>query len=134
MTDERLEWLPNILALAGRIGDGSLEADWIKQRRNPISSVGSLKVEVFETLLSDEARWAMRRELTAVPSLVEALELFLHCLRKVGVTAAANPQSRLRGLFIRRDRPLRVFLKSENWLELRELAVAVSSTARDAGL
>jgi hypothetical protein len=133
MTDQPLAWLPNILAVAEKIADGSLETDWIKQRRNPDAYVGALKVEVFEILLSDEARWEMRRELMARPSLVEALELFLHCVRNVAVAAVANPQSRLRGYFVRRDRPLRMFLESKSWLELRELAVAVSSAAREAG-
>ena len=133
MADDDLEWLPNILALAGRIANGSLEADWIKERRDPVLSVGMLKVDVFETLLSDESRWVMRRELMAAPSLVEALELFLHCVRNVSVAAAANPQRRFRSLFARRDRQVRVFLESKNWLELRERAVAVSSTAREAG-
>jgi hypothetical protein len=134
MTDDRLEWLPNILALAEKVANGSLEADWIKESRNPALSVDMLKAEVFESLLSDEARWVMRRELMAAPSLVEALELFLHCLRNVAVAPAANRQRRFPGLFTRRDRPVREFLNSANWLELRELAGTVTSTARESGL
>jgi hypothetical protein len=41
---------------------------------------------------------------------------------------------RFPGLFTRRDRPVREFLNSANWLELRELAGTVTSTARESGL
>lgn len=133
MTAKNLEWFPNILALAERIANGSLEADWIKECRNPALSVDMLKAEVFETLLSDEARWDMRRQLMAAPSLVEALELFLHCLRNVRVTAATNPPRIVTRLFSRRKRPIRVFLTSQDWLELRERALEVSSAAQGAG-
>jgi len=57
------------VALAEKVANGSLEADWIKESRNPALSVDMLKAEVFESLLSDEARWVMRRELMAAPSL-----------------------------------------------------------------
>ena len=133
MTEENLEWLSNILALAERIANGSLEADWIKECLNPALSVGMLKAEVFQTLLSDEARWVMRRQFLAAPSLVEALELFLHCLRNVSVTAATDRPKLYTHLFSRRNWQMRVFLTSQHWLELRERAVEVSSAAREAG-
>jgi hypothetical protein len=133
MQDLRREWLPKILAIAEMISDGALEARWTDGLEHPTRSIIRLKFQVFDLLRFDEVRWEMRRQLMAFPSLIEELEIFLHCLR----TCVSEPPSRRAGpfsfAFARQDPATRLFLGSEYWADLKDRAAAVLAAARAAG-
>ena len=132
MPNIRLEWLPQVLRWTDRIADGSFEAEWVK--RDPFASIQTLKREIFEVLVADEMRWDMRRELTSSPPLIEALELFLHHLKNARFAVPAKPGRGWRLVPGTLARSARAFSRSEQWVEVKELAAAVSAAGREAGL
>lgn len=135
MIDVFKTWLPVIISYAEMIADGTLRRAWETGDTSLTSTYfsGELDEQVFGDLHADTMRWEMRAKLADQPGLVEAVELFLHSLRRLVAWADTHVDTQTWGQGKTIPASVSTIFRSEEWHDARTQAASLIVAAKKAG-
>lgn len=135
MIDFFRTWLPQIIGYAEMVEDGTLQKAWAEgdRSRTSVHYSDELVEQVFGDLNADEMMWEARQQLKPHPTLAQALELFLHSLRRLDAWIEDHVDTAV----WREGEPIppsvgSIFQSQEWWVAEKD-AASVIAAARDAG-
>lgn len=135
MIDFFKTWLPQIIGYAELVADGRLRKAWETGDKSQTSTYysGELDEQVFGDLDADNMRWEMRSRLQDQPGLVEAIELFLHAIRRLVAWAGHHVEIDTWGSGKAIPISVSTIFGSEEWRETEASAAQLLTAAKAAG-
>ena len=134
MIDLFKTWLPQIIGYAEMVADGTLRRTWETGDKSQTSTYfsGELDEQVFGDLHADTMRWEMRSKLHDQPRLVEAVELFLHSLRRLVAWADTHVDTETWGRGKTVPASVSTIFRSNEWNETKTQAAQLLLAAKEA--
>lgn len=135
MIDFYRTWLPQVIGYAEIVTDGTLRAAWETGNKSQTSTYysGELHEQVFGDLDADTMRWEMRSRLQDRPQMVQAVELFLHSLRRLDVWIEGHVDTDTWGSGKAIPTSVSTIFASGEWQETEASAARLLAAAENAG-